>query len=463
MIKDLTKGTPLKLVVEFALPILIGNLFQQLLHISDILIVGRLLGVNSLAAVGSSAPVFFMFLMIAFGFTSGLTIITAQRFGARDVNGIKSSVFHSLIAAAILGVAVGGSLVLFLKPLLRLMNIPAEIFDEAYSFMLVLGFAIVPIVIYNLLSGFIRALGDSKTPLYFLIASSILNIIFNLVFVYYCQWGVVGSSGGTFASMTITMLVCMWFIAKKFPLLKIGREDCVYNHKFMIEHLKVALPMALQFSILALSMMIVQRVCNSFGTEVIAGFTAAMRIEQLSTQPLFALGIAFATFSAQNYGAALIRRIRQGVRQCMTACLILSIIITLGVRFYGSHLISVFIEGGEIKIVHIGQEYLMISTYFYFCLSCIFIVRNALQGMGYTKIPVFSGFIELAMRSFAAIYLAKIVGYTGIFWAGPIAWAGGAVVVCSGYWWVISRLNGRKMRQIFMKKNMLKYRLQPIR
>ncbi len=463
MIKDLTRGTPLKLVVWFALPILIGNLFQQLFQISDILIVGRLLGVKSLAAVGSSAPIFFMFLMIAFGFTAGLTIITAQRFGARDVKGIKSSVFHSLIAAVSLSVLVSSGLVLFLKPLLKLMNIPAEIMDEAYSFMLVLGFAIVPIVMYNLLSGFIRALGDSKTPLYFLIVSSVLNIIFNFIFIYCFEWGVVGSACGTFVSMIISMLACVWFIAKRFPLLKIGQEDLVYNHKFMMEHLKVALPMALQFSILALSMMIVQSVCNSFGTDVIAGFTAAMRIEQLSTQPLFALGIAFATFSAQNYGAALIRRIRQGVRQCLVACLILSIIITLGVRFYGAHLVSAFIEDGEIKIVRIGQEYLMISTYFYFCLSCIFIVRNALQGMGYTKIPLFSGVVELALRSFAAIYLANIIGYRGIFWAGPIAWLGGAIVVCSGYWWVVSRLNGRKMRQIFMKKHQLKYHLQPTR
>lgn len=462
MIKDLTRGTPVKLIVQFALPVLIGNIVQQLFQISDILIVGRLLGVNSLAAVGSSAPLFFMFLMIAFGFTSGLTIITAQRFGARDVKGIKSSVFHSLIAALVLSVLISVFLITSLKPLLRIMNVPAEIFAEAYTFMLILGFSISPIVLYNLLSGFIRALGDSKTPLYFLIASSFLNIAFNFAFIYYLGWGVAGSAFGTFCSMSVSAAACIYFIAKKFPLLKISRQDCRYSRKFMLEHLKVAAPMAIQFSILALSMMIVQSVCNSFGTDVIAGFTAAMRIEQISTQPLFALGISFATFSAQNYGAALIRRIRQGVRQCLATSLILSIIISLGVRFYGSHLVGVFIENGDENIINIGQRYLMISTYFYFFLSCIFVTRNALQGMGSTVIPLISGIVELVMRAFAAIYLAKTMGYIGIFWAGPIAWLGGCIVVVVGYFIVIRNLNGINMRKIFMKKHLLRYHTAPV-
>ena len=257
---------------------------------------------------------------------------------------------------------------------------------------------------------------------------------------------------GTLFSIILTVIGCIIVIAKKFPLLKISSADCRYRPHFMSEHLKVAAPMAIQFSILSFSMMIVQSVCNSFGTGVIAGFTAAMRIEQISTQPLFALGISYATFAAQNFGASLIRRIRQGVTQCLLFGLALSIVIGLSVRFYGSNMVSVFIENNDANIIHIGQEYLMISTYFYFCLLCIFITRNALQGMGYTKIPLISGVVELVLRAFAAIYLAKIIGYTGIFWAGPIAWLGGAVVVCTGYWIVIRRLNSKKMRKIFQKK-----------
>jgi putative MATE family efflux protein len=455
MIKDLTQGSPAKLIVWFALPIFIGNLFQQLFQISDILIVGRLLGVKSLAAVGASAPIFFMMLMITFGFTAGLTIITAQRFGAKDNHGVKSSVFHSSLAAISLSIISSICLIVFLNPLLRLMNVPEELMKEAHTFMLVLGLSMVFIVFYNLLSGFIRALGDSKTPLYFLIGSSLLNIALNFIFIRYCGWGVGGSAFGTFCSMIVTVVVCLIYIAKKFPLLKIHRQDCRYNHKFMMEHLNVAFPMAIQFSILALSMMIVQSVCNSFGTNVIAGFTAALRIEQISTQPLFALGAAFATFAAQNYGAALIKRIRQGVRESLIICLLLSILVSLGVRFFGTGMVSAFIEDGDTQIVAIGRQYLMISTYFYFFLSCIFIMRNALQGMGYTSIPVLSGVAELLMRSFAAIWLAKSIGYVGIFWAGPIAWFGGAAVVIVGYFWTINHLSPKKMRRIFTKKHQL--------
>ena len=456
MIKDLTRGNPLKLIIQFAMPIFIGNMFQQLFQISDILIVGRLLGVNALAAVGSSAPLFFMFLVVVFGFTGGLTIITAQRFGARDVNGIKSSVFHSCIAAFILCIIICLSLICCLKPLLRIMNVPEEIMQDAYDFTLILGLAFIPIILYNLLSGFMRALGDSKTPLYLLIFTSISNIALNFIFIYYCHLGVSGSALGTLCSIVLTDIACLIVIVKKFPLLKLSRPDCKYKPKFMIEHLKVAVPMAIQFSILSFGMMIVQSVCNSFGTGVIAGFTAAMRIEQISTQPLFALGVSYATFAAQNYGAALIRRIRQGVNQCLIAGLILSVIIGLSVRFYGSDMVSIFIENNDTEIIKIGQEYLMISTCFYFFLLCIFVLRNAMQGMGYTKIPLLSGVVELVMRAFAAIYLAKIIGYTGIFWAGPIAWFGGALVVAVGYIIVIRQLDTKKMRKIFKETQALR-------
>ena len=458
MIKNLTKGQPLKLITLFALPILLGNMFQQLFHVSDIFIVGRLLGVKSLAAVGSSAPLIFMFLMISFGFTAGLTIITAQRFGAHDFKGVKSSVFHSTLSAIILSSLISLFLVTFLKPMLHLMNIPLEIMDQAYTFAFILGVSLVPVVLYNLLSGFIRALGDSKTPLYFLIFCSLINIVLNFVFIYYLKLGVAGSALGSCCSMLLTVFACIWIIKKKFPLLQITKTDCHYNHKFMMEHLRVATPMAVQFSILALSMMIIQSVCNSFGTEVIAGFTAAMRIEQISTQPVFAIGVAFATYAAQNYGAALIKRIRQGVIQSLITCLILSIIITLSVRFYGTQMVGAFIEDSkrQEQITSIGQQYLLISSYFYFFLACIFITRNALQGMGRAGIPLASGIFELVIRACAAVFLAGAIGYKGIFFAGPIAWVGGALVTSLGYWWIINHFKPHEMRKIFTRKKLLK-------
>lgn len=453
MIKDLTRGTPLKLISLFALPILLGNIFQQLFHISDILIVGRLLGVKALASLGASAPIFFMFLLIAFGFTGGLTIITAQRFGAKDIKGVKASFFHSLIASAIFSAIISFCVIFFLKDILIIMNVPKELMDDAYKFTYILGLSMSIIILYNLLSGAIRALGDSKTPLYFLISSSVLNIAFNFMFIKFFGWGVQGSAMGTLCSVSFSALACILFIYAKYPMLKLKLKDCHYSHKIMKEHLHVAIPMALQFSILSIGLLVVQSLCNSFGTDVIAGFTAAMRIEQISTQPLLALGIAFATYSAQNFGAVLIKRIRQGVRQCLFAGLILSIIIGLTVRFYGVNMISVFIEDKDKNIINIGQNYLLLTSYFYFFLLSIFIVRNAIQGMGKTFVPVLSTILELVARIFAAFYLAQKIGYMGVFWSGPIAWFCGASVAVIGYFVILSQLNSKFLRKVYLLKN----------
>lgn len=455
MTLDLTKGNPLKNIIIFAFPILLGNIFQQLFQITDTLIVGRLLGVKSLAAVGSSAPIFFMFLIVAFGFTAGLTIITAQCFGANDIKGIKASVFHSFIASLTLTILICLGLLLNLKNILVYMDVPSEIFDEAHTFMFVLGLSIPFTVTYNLLSAFIRALGDSKTPLYFLIFTSVLNIIFNFVFIYCFHWGVAGSAGGTLLSMGIVSLMCFFIIYKKFPLLQLSLKDCKYHHPTMKKHLKIAIPMALHFSILALSLLIIQKFCNSYGTEIIAGFTAAVRIEQISTQPLFALGIAFATYSAQNYGADLIYRIRKGVRQGIFFAFGLSIIITVFVRFLGKDLVSLFIKDNNPNIISVGNQYLLITTYFYFFLSCIFIIRNTLQGMGNIVYPLASSFIELVARIISVYVLTDLSGYIGIFWSAPLAWVCGAIVVFIGYTNIILRLKS-KYKKIRLQKQ-IKY------
>lgn len=449
MIQNMTSGSPAKLILKFSLPLLIGNLFQQMYSVTDILIVGRLIGVNALAAVGATAPIYFLFLLIAFGFTGGLTVITAQRFGAGDIEGVRKSITHCIVASTTLSVLITISVLLFLKPLLVVMNVPEEIMHDAYNFMAVLTAGMVMTVFYNLLSGFIRALGDSKTPLYFLIFSTVLNVIFNFVLIYYFQFGVVGSAFGTVAAITISVVLCLIYVYRKFPIMRISKSHWVIDGRFMREHLNIAVPMAIQFSILSLSMMIIQSVCNSFGPDVIAAFTAALRIEQLATQPLLALGIAMATFSAQNWGAAKVSRIRTGVRYAAIYSLSVSVIISLLVRFVGSDMIAVFIKGEDPGIVEIGRIYLSISTLFYFFLGMIFVFRNTLQGMGNAIVPLIAGFTELALRSFAAIYLAKVMGYRGIFYAGPIAWVGASTVVMTGYFYMIYHIKAKKMRDYF--------------
>lgn len=455
MIQDMTVGNPTKLIVKFAIPLLIGNIFQQLYNLSDIVIVGKLLGINALAAVGATAPVFFVFLLIAFGFTGGLTVITAQRFGAKDYKGLRSSVTHSLIASVVLSLFIALSLMLSLRPLLRLMNVPSEIMEDAYTFMLILSGSLVMIVFFNLLSGFIRAVGDSKTPLYFLMFSSIVNVALNLFLIYVCRMGVAGSATGTCIAVTLSVISCILYIEKKFPILHLSKKDWKYNPNFMKEHLYVAIPMALQFAILSLGILILQAVCNSFGPSVIAGMTAALRVEQLATQPLLAIGLAMATFSAQNWGAGKFTRVRQGVLYSALMSLGFSTIIALSVRFGGEQIIGIFIRGNNEEVVNIGRQYLDISTLFYFFLGMIFVFRNTLQGIGRSWIPLLAGFVELVMRSLAAIWLAQQIGYTGLFYASPIAWLGAGLVVSIGYWLTVRHFSGGRLKAYMHAENYL--------
>ena len=452
MINDLTVGNPIKLIIKFALPLLIGNLFMQLYQISDMIIVGRMINVDALAAIGASAPIYMVFLMIAFGFTGGLTVVTAQRFGAHDEDGVRQSVFHCFLAALALSLILTLGLTTMLTPLLHLTNIPEQIFEQAYDFMFVLSLSSVMIIMYNLLSGLMRALGDSRTPLYFLIFCTLLNIVLNFVFIGRFGWGVIGSATGTLVANTVSVVICFIYMWHKFPLLRLSREFMHYEPQVMYAHLRIAVPMALQFSILSFSIMIVQSVCNSFGPDVIAAFAAALRIEQFATQPLLALGLAMATFTAQNWGANLLSRIRRGVNYAFLTAAIISALGFVLVRHIGRDMIAMFIDTGKADgndvtlIVDIGSKYLVVSTMFYFFLGLIFVFRNTIQGMGKPLLPLISSIIELVMRAFAAIYLAKLMGYAGIFYASPISWVAAGLLVLCGYVYYIRKFSADVMR-----------------
>ncbi len=447
MIQDMTRGNALKLILLFSIPILIGNVFQQLYQLADIFIVGRLLGENALAAVGASAPIYFTFLVIAFSFTGGLTAVTAQRFGAGDYDGVRRSVTHSFRASLALSIFLTIVLIISLKRLLHILNVPQAIYDDSYKFILILGLAMVLIVAFNLLSGFIRALGDSKTPLYFLIFSSVLNIIFNLILIKFCHLGVIGSAVGTVLAISVSVICCVWYIKRNYPILHLRKEDWKYSSEFMREHLNIAIPMSIQFSILSLSIMVIQAVCNSFGEKIIVGFTIALRIEQLATQPLMAIGLAMATFAAQNYGAGKVSRIRDAVKKTCLTSFGISILMSIIMFCFGSHFIGSFLDHADPFIVKIGVSYLGISIMFYVFLGMIFIFKNTLQSMGKPLFPVLSGFVELGIRMFAAIYLASKIGYEGIYYAGPLAWVGGATVVIIGYY-----LNVYRRKESDLKK-----------
>lgn len=456
MINDLTKGAPLKLMLLFSIPLLIGNIFQQFYNVADIIIVGRTLGMNALAAVGAVSPLFFLIMFIIVGLTNGFSVITGQRFGAKDYDGVRRSVTMSTILSFAFTLIFTLVCAIFMHQILFLMNVPADIYKDAYYYIQIVVLGLFVANFYNLLASIIRALGDSMTPLYCLIIASILNIILALVFILKFHLGVPGSALALILSQGFSGLLCVWYVKRHFPILHLKKQDWIFDWKkdkaFAIEHLKVGAPMAVQFAILGLSILIIQSVCNSFGANVIAAFTAALRIEQIATLPMISFGVALASFVAQNFGAGCFSRIRYGVKRASLINVGLSIFMAFIMHFFGGDLVRIFIGSGNEAVVKIAHDYLFISSLFYFFLAQIFIYRNALQGLGRAVIPMLASVGELLMRSFAAVFLAVKIGYFGVFYAGPIAWVAASLVLAIGYY---SSIKGfiYKIQQRMKNKN----------
>ena len=454
MIKDLTKGAPLKLILLFSVPLLIGNIFQQFYILADIVIVGRTLGVQALASVGAVAPLFFLIMFAIAGMTNGFAVITGQKFGACDVCGVRRSVVVSTILSVVVTIFFSLLCAIVMKPALFLMNVPQNIFQDAYYYIQICVLGLIAANLYNLMASILRALGDSKTPLYFLILSSVLNIFLALLFILKFHWGVPGSAVAVVLSQAFSVVLCYIYIKKRFPILHLTKSDWVFkkeNRKqdieFIKEHLQVGFPMAVQFSVLGIGVLIIQSVCNTFGADVIAAFTAALRIEQIATMPMISFGVAVLAFVAQNFGANNIGRVRYGVIKTSIINWIVSILMALVMRYWGADIVGCFIGSDKTAVIKIAHDYLWISTIFYFFLGQIFIFRNALQGMGRPLIPLTSSVAELMIRSFAAVYLAVKFSYFGIFYAGPIAWITASIILAIGYFINIKKIIYRKIGQ----------------
>ncbi len=443
MINDLTKGAPLKLMLLFSIPLLIGNIFQQFYNIADIIIVGRTLGMTALASVGAVSPLFFLIMFIIVGMTNGFAVITGQRFGAKDYEGVRRSVTMSTILSTVFTITFTIICVAAMHHILFLMNVPQEIYKDAYYYIQIVVIGLIVANFYNLLASIIRALGDSMTPLYCLIIASVLNIFLALLFILEFHMGVPGSAFALVLSQAFSALLCIWYVKKHFPILHLKKKDWIIDWKkefnFALAHLKVGIPMAVQFGILGLSLLIIQSVCNTFGPDVIAAFTAALRIEQMATLPMISFGVALAAYVAQNFGAGNFSRIRFGVKKASLINVILSIVMAFIMHFWGGHLVRIFVGYQNEDIVKIAHDYLFRSSLFYFFLAQIFIYRNALQGLGRAVIPMLAAVGELLMRAFAAIYLAAKIGYFGVFYAGPIAWVAASIVLAAGYYSTIKQ------------------------
>ena len=441
--KNMTEGEPLKLIIPFMVPLLIGNVFQQLYNIADIIIVGRTIGVDALAAVGATAPLFMMLVVLTLGMSGGFSVVTGQRFGAGDLEGVRRSAAMTTMLCTIFVVIVMALAVIFIDPALAAMNIPDKLYADAKAYVMIIVYGLIFMMAYNMLSNILRSLGDSKTPLYFLIIATLLNIVLALVFIINFGWGVPGSALALVIAQGVSGLLCIIYIARKFPVLHLKMGDFKWDNRLAWEHIRMGMPMAVQFSVLGMGMIIIQAVCNRFGTETIAGFTAAMRIEQLALQPMISFGLAMAVYTAQNFGARKFARISRGVKKCSLLSIGFSVFAAVLMYFFGQEMIGVFLDNPSPKVMEEAKQYLHLSVPFYFFLSQIFIYRNSVQGMGIAMIPMISGIVELVLRTAAALYLTVDYGYTGVCYASPIAWVGSSIFLFASYHYFL-RLLARK-------------------
>ena len=433
MTNDMTKGNPVKLILLFSIPLLIGNIFQQFYSMVDTIIVGRFVGVEALAAVGSTGAMVFLVNGFVIGLTAGFAILISQRFGAKDQLGMKKATGSAITLSVISVLIITIISILSAKPVLRLMNTPDNIMVDASKYIIIMYAGTFATFIYNMLASILRALGDSKTPLYFLIISSILNIVLDLVFIINFKMGVAGAAYATNISQGISAILCLIYSYKKFKILRLKKEDFKVEKSYYTKHLQIGIPMGLQFSVTAVGVIIIQSAINTFGSIVIASYTTSSKVLQLVMQPLVSFGVTIATYAGQNLGAKRFDRIKYGMKIMNRISIVTSIIAGIVLFLFGKYFVMLFIENPSDEIINYARLVLNYSAVFMIFLGAIFIYRNVLQGMGESFVPMMAGVYELVARSIVAFTLPKLIGFTGICLSDPVAWIAAAVPLMITY------------------------------
>lgn len=426
MTKDMTQGKPMKLILGFAVPMLLGNLFQQFYSLVDTLIVGRYLGVSSLAAVGSTGSINFLVIGFCMGVCVGFSIPVAQKFGAGDYGMMRKYVANCVWLGILFAAVMTFLTVFFCRDILLLMNTPADIIEDAYAYILVVFMGIPTVFLYNTLSGIIRALGDSRTPVIFLVIASLTNICLDLLFIVRFDMGVAGAACATVISQGLSGLLCLIFIIKKFSILKIKKEEWKPEFHLMGSLCSMGLPMGLQYSITAIGSVILQTAVNGLGSLAVAAVTAAAKIGGFLMCPFDAMGSTMATYGGQNVGARKLSRIKEGLAACIKLGAVYSVI-ALGIAVaFGAPLGRLFVEVDDAAIVEqvVGNVrlYLIINTAFYFLLALVNIIRFLIQGIGFPTFAILAGVLEMVARALAGLFLVPVFGFPAAAMGSPIAW-----------------------------------------
>ena len=422
MTKDMTTGNPLKLIISFCIPMMLGNILQQLYNVVDTVIVERYLGDNAVGAVGSTGSICFLIIGFATGICSGFGILVAKAYGAGNYSVMRKYAVNSMYLCGGVSVLLTVLTLIFTRPILVLMNTPDDIIEQAYQFLFITFAGLTVTILYNILSCIMRALGDSRSPLIFLGISTVLNIFLDITFIKIFKAGVGGAATATIISQFIASVLCLYYIKKKFDILMPSKEELKFEPKMSFELVSIGVPMALQFSITAIGTIIIQNEINKLGTNYVIAVTAAAKIQNIVAGPMECLGVTLATYCGQNKGARKYDRIAVGLKRGVIISLIYCVFAWAFTNLLGKYIALLFIDSQNTVVIDLAMYYLRIITAFFPFLGVLFVFRNALQGLGYSMLPMTAGITELAARVLAARILVAIIGFTGVCLAGPSAW-----------------------------------------
>lgn len=435
LVGDLTTGNISKKLMQFAMPVMMGNLLQQLYNMVDSIIVGQMVGKSAFAAVGSTGSLNFLVLGLIFGTAWGVSIPIAQRFGAKDFSGMRKKIADAMYVSAIFAIVITIIMLIFTRPLLEAMNTPADIIDDAQLYISIIFGGIPAILLYNMPANISRAIGDSKTPLYFLFISTILNIILDLIFVGPFGMGVAGTAIATVLAQTLSGVLCIFYLRKKHDCLKFeGKERQIYLPG-MWQSFKIGLPMGLQFSITAIGTVIMQTAINGLGSDAVAAVNAASKLQLVLITPMDSMGASMATYCGQNYGAGNYQRIKDGVKRGFGIAVIFGIVGAILANILSRPVVYLFVDSTEIttQIVSWVGEFMFINSCFYIPLAIVFIYRNAIQGLGRSQVALFAGAAELIGRSVAAMVFVQFWGFTGVCFGNTLAWVLADIILIPAY------------------------------
>ncbi len=442
MVKDMTKGSPVKLLLSFAMPLLLGNIFQQLYSVVDAMVLGRGVSVNALAAVGATGTIHFLIFGFITGLTHGYSILISQRFGAEDFAGVRKAVVNSAYLAAASSLVITVISLVFSRSLLQLLHTPEELLEDALVYIRIVFIGIFATVFYNVLGSILRALGDSRSPLVILIASSLVNVGLDILFVIVLQGGIAGAAWATVLAQVVSGLMCLW-VLRRMELLRFEAGDAALDGGILLSLVRLGLPVGLMNSITAVGAMLLQSIVNSFGSTTVAAYTASSRIVGLAEQPGSTIGLALGTYVGQNKGAERPDRIRLGVRRAILISLIVNAVISFVMIFFGKQLVAMFVSDAEQTVIEVSYPYLLTAGLLEWSLGLLFIYRFSLQSLGDTVVPMASGALELVIRICAAKLLSEVfhLGFWSICIADVSAWFGAALMLGIAYYIRMSRFD----------------------